>query len=186
VEQLREVAASSFFTSAEPEFWEQGPDQEPRVVGTAVAVAAVAMLLAGLARYAWAMYRGYGVAEAGGLVLVSMLLWIGYLSLPSTQQHRALLRMHARLARFVDRRVDPLQSRTRDRLELRRERDRYRSIQDERSRRIAELGELAYRKFRTGALDPELQPHAQRVMGIEQQLLMQDQRLDQLHSPPKE
>lgn len=176
----RAEAMSAFFDHTEKAFWREPVDTEPRALGTSIALAASGTFVGSLAWYGVSLAREYGVAEAGGLVLVSALLWIWYLTLPRQQQHAALLRMHASIAGWVDRRADPLQSRTRARTSFRRERDRLQAIRNERQRRINELGEAAYRHFRTGGLTPELQSIAQRVMAMEQQMMMQDQRVEQL------
>lgn len=159
---------------------EEVPIDRPRIVGTLLASGAVLMLLAAWTVWGIAMYRGAGGAEAGGFLLLSMLLWIWYLSLHRARQHAAMLRWHLRVRRLVDRRVEPLRERTEGQLFLRRERDRYRAMSDERQRRITALGESAYRTFRQGALPPELQTGAQRVLGIERQMLAQDQRIHEL------
>jgi hypothetical protein len=167
--------------------WFDHEEREPRVVGTLIALAAIASLLGGLVWYALVLEANEGGgAEAGGLVLVAALLWVLYLSLPTEQHHRALLRRHERFSDRMDRFVNPLRAGTERRLTLRRERDRFRAMRDERSRRVGELGEAAYRAFRQGALDPSLAPSAQRVMAIEQQMLMQDQRLQGLREPNSE
>jgi hypothetical protein len=149
----------------------------PRLVGTALATGAVLMLIAAWAVWGIAMYRGSGGAEAGGFLLLSMLLWAWYLSLPRSKQHAAMLRWHVRVQRVIDRPVAPIRDRTEGQLLMRRERDRYRSMRDERTRRVTALGEGAYRSFRQGTLSPELQAGAQRVLAIERQMLAQDQRI---------
>jgi hypothetical protein len=154
--------------------------EHPRVVGTMLAVGAVAMLLAGWAVWGVGMYNGAGGAEAGGFVLLAMLLWIWYLSMPREQQHAFMLRRHTSIQRLVDRRTSPLRERTEGQLAMRRERDRYRAMRDERTRRVTSLGEGAYRSFRQGTLPVELHPGAQRVMAIERQMLTQDHRIHSL------
>lgn len=152
----------------------------PRIVGTLLAGGAVLMLLAAWTVWGIAMYRGAGGAEAGGFLLLSMLLWIWYLSLDRPRQHAAMLRWHLRMRRLVDRRVEPLRERTEGQLHMRRERDRYRAMGDERQRRITALGEGSYRAFRQGTLPAELHPAAQRVLAMERQMLVQDQRIHRL------
>ena len=173
-----------FFSDGASAWLEDDPDDvditQPRVVGTMLAAGAVAMLLAAWAVWGVAMYRGFGGAEAGGFVLLSMLLWIWYLSMPRAQQHTFMLRRHARVQSFVDRRVSPIRERTEGQLVMRSERGRYRAMRDERTRRITALGESAYRAFRHGSLPADLQPGAQRVLAIERQMLSQDQRIHQL------
>ncbi|MCW2927399.1 MAG: hypothetical protein JWM86_1367 [Thermoleophilia bacterium] len=170
-----------------PSAWLEDADDEshvpidrPRIVGTLLAGGAVAMLVIAWAVWGLAMYRGSGGAEAGGFILLAMLLWVWYLSLPRTKQHAFMLRRHAAMQGLVDRRVTPLRERTEGQLTMRRERDRYRAMRDERSRRIASLGEGAYRSFRHGTLPAELQAAAQRVLAIERQMLVQDSRIHQL------
>lgn len=153
---------------------------EPRFAGTMLASGALAMLAAGWAVWGVAMYRGAGGAEAGGFVLIALLLWIWYLSMPRAQQHRFMLRWHERVRGRVEQRTVRLRARTEMQLSMRRERDRYRAMRDERSRRVAALGEDAYRAFRQGRLAPELQAGAQRVLAIERQMLMQDQHIHEL------
>lgn len=161
-------------------------DGQPRVVGTMLAAAAICMLLVAWVVWARAMYLGAGGAEAGGFVLLSMLMWIWYLSLPREQQHRSLLRRHEAIAAVVDRRAAPLRTRTEGQFAMRRERDRYRAMRDERTRRVTALGEASYRSFRRGGeLPPELHPGAQRVLAMEQQMLLQDHRIEQLARPPR-
>ena len=165
-------------------FWDDTPsamifdeDREPRVIGTLVALSAVALMVAACAVYAAELSKGAGGASAGGFVLLSALVWVWYLSLPAEQQHKWLLRRHRKVSSFLDRRVDPLRNRTATRMRLRRDRERYRSMRDERTRRVNELGELAYRQFRAGGADAVLTPNAKRVMAIEQQMMLQDHRI---------
>lgn len=153
------------------------PIVTPRILGTMLAAGAVTMLLACWGVWGHAMWKGAGGAEAGGFLLLSMLLWIWYLSLPRTKQHAFMLRRHESVRGLVDRRVVPLRDRTEEQLSLRRERERYRAMRDERTRRVDALGEAAYRTFRAGTLPAELHPGAQRVMAIERQMLVQDQRI---------
>lgn len=173
-----------FFSDGPSAWLEDDPDEveidQPRVVGTMLAAGAITMAIAAWAVWGVAIWRGAGGAEAGGFILLAMLLWIWYLSMPRAQQHAFLLRRHAGTQRFVDRRVTPLRERTEGQLSMRRERDRYRAMRDERSRRVNALGEGAYRSFRHGALPAELHAGAQRVLAIERQMLLQDQRIHQL------
>lgn len=150
---------------------------QPRVVGTMLAAGAVMMLLAAWAVWGVGIYRGAGGAEAGGFVLLSMLMWIWYLSMPREQQHTWMLKRHARVKSFVDRRVSPIRTRTEGHVVMRSERGRYRAMRDERTRRINSLGEGAYRAFRQGTLQPDLHAGAQRVLAMERQMLTQDQRI---------
>lgn len=168
-----------------PSAWLEDDDddvviEKRRVAGTMLAIAAIGTALAAWTTWGIGIYRGAGGAEAGGFVLISMLLWVWYLNLPREQQHAALLRRHQRLLAFVDRRVTPIRERTEGQLTMRRERDRYRAMRDERTRRVTDLGEGAYRAFRHGSLPAELQPGAQRVLAIERLMLGQDQRIAQL------
>lgn len=151
-----------------------------RVVGTLLAFAAIALLLGAWGVWGYGMYRDAGGAEAAPLLLLSLMAWIRYLTLPREQQHRALLRRHVALTRFVDRRIVPIHRRTEGSLAMRRERDRYRAMRDERQRRIAALGEAAQRSFRHGQLPTDLHGPAQRVLAIERQMLAQDTRIHQL------
>lgn len=170
-----------FFSDGPSAWLEDDPDdvtvEQPRVVGTMLAVAALAMLLAAWAVWGLAMYRGAGGAEAGGFILLAMLLWIWYLSMPREQQHTFLLRRHLDVQKLVERRITPLRERTEGQFAMRRERDRYRAMRDERTRRVNALGEGAYRAFRHGTLPADLQAGAQRVLAIERQMLLQDQRI---------
>ncbi len=150
---------------------------QPRVVGTMLATGAVTMLLAAWAVWGVAMYRGAGGAEAGGFLLISMLLWIWYLSMPREQQHAWMLRRHEKVKGLVDRRVSPIRSRTEGHVTMRSERARYRAMRDERTRRVNDLGEGAYRAFRHGTLPVDLHSGAQRVLAMERQMLAQDQRI---------
>ncbi|MCW2920326.1 MAG: hypothetical protein JWL76_200 [Thermoleophilia bacterium] len=150
---------------------------QPRVVGTMLAAGAVAMLLAAWAVWGHAMYRGAGGAEAGGFLLLSMLLWIWYLSMPREQQHTWMLKRHVRVQKLVERRVSPIKKRTEGHVTMRSERGRYRAMRDERTRRVNALGEGAYRSFRQGTLQPDLHAGAQRVLAMERQMLVQDQRI---------
>ncbi len=156
----------------------EGPEiTQPRVVGTMLAAGALAMLAAAWAIWGVAMYRGAGGAEAGGFVLLAMLLWIWYLSMPREQQHAWMLRRHEGMRRLVERRVSPIRRRTEEHVLMRSERGRYRAMRDERSRRVEALGESAYRNFRQGTLQPDLHAQAQRVLAMERQMLAQDQRI---------
>jgi hypothetical protein len=152
----------------------------PRLVGTLVAVGAILMLAAAWTVWGLAMYRGAGGAEAGGFLLLALLLWVRYLTLPRAKQHAAMLRWHARMQRLVERRTEPLRERTEAQAQRRRERDRYRAMADERARRVTALGEGAYRSFRQGTLPADLHSGAQRVLAIERQMLTQDQRIHRL------
>lgn len=153
------------------------PLERPRLVGTALAIGAVSMLLASWVIWGVAMYRGAGGAEAGGFILLAILCWIWYLSLPRPRQHAFMLRRHVAMQRLVDRRATPLRERTEGSMTMRREKGRYRAMRDERTRRINALGEGAYRSFRQGQLPADLHTPAQRVMAIERQMLAQDQRI---------
>ncbi|MBC7461915.1 MAG: hypothetical protein H7287_11180 [Thermoleophilia bacterium] len=151
-----------------------------RVKGTLLALGAIAF---GAVAWGWftaAMVRGSGGAEAGGFVLVAMVLWLIYLSLDRTDQHAPLLRIDRRVASLLDRSVDPLQARTTGSIVMRRERDRYRAMRDERTRRIEALGEGAYRSFRRGQLPEELQTNAQRVLAMERQMMLQDRKIHEM------
>lgn len=150
---------------------------KPRVAGTFLAFGAIALLFAAWGVWGYGMYQDAGGAEAAPILLLSMLLWVWYLSLPREQQHLALLRRNIAISRFVDRRVVPIHRRTEGSLTIRRERDRYRAMRDERGRRIAALGEAAQRSFRQGQLPTELHGPAQRVLAIERQMLVQDTRI---------
>jgi hypothetical protein len=169
-----------------PSAWLEDEDSEDvpiagrRLRGTFFAAIAIVTLLAGWVVWGIGMWRGAGGAEAGGFILISMLFWIVYLSQPREQQHRWLLRRQAAVDAFVDRRVVRIRERTEHQMGVRRERDRYRAMREERTRRIAALGEGAYRAFRTGKLAPELHPQAQRVLAMERQMLLQDHRLHQM------
>ena len=178
-----------FFSDGPSAWLEDDPDDadEPsvelthvRVKGTLLALVAMLSLAGGWAWIIAAMVRGSGGAEAGAFVLVAMLAWIGYLSLPRTDQHAALLRIDRRIATWLDRGVNPLHARTTGTLAMRRERERYRAMRDERTRRIAALGEGAYRTFRRGQLPVELGVHAQRVLAMERQMMLQDHRIHEL------
>ncbi len=149
----------------------------PRIAGTLLAAGAISLLTVAWGVFGYAMYRGAGGGEAAGFLLLGGMLWIWYLMLERPRQHAALLRWHHRIQRLVERRVEPLRERTEGQLLLRRERDRYRAMADERTRRINALGEGAYRSFRQGTLGGELQAGAQRVLAIERQMLVQDQRI---------
>ncbi len=150
---------------------------QPRVVGTMLAAGAVTMLLAAWAVWGVAMYRGAGGAESGGFLLLSMLLWIWYLSMPREQQHTWMLKRHVRVQRLVERRVSPIKQRTEGHVTMRSEKGRYRAMRDERTRRVNALGESAYRSFRQGTLQNDLHAGAQRVLAMERQMLSQDQRI---------
>ncbi len=157
---------------------DDGPEiTQPRFVGTMLAAGAVMMLLAAWAVWGVAIWRGAGGAEAGGFLLLSMLLWIRYLSMPREQQHAWMLKRHMRVRSFVERRVSPIRTRTEGHVVMRSERGRYRAMRDERTRRINSLGEGAYRMFRQGTLQPDLHAGAQRVLAMERQMLVQDQRI---------
>lgn len=157
------------------------PLDKPRIVGTMLASGAILMLLFGWVWWARGMWVGKGGgAEAGGFLLISLLFWARYLSLPRSKQHAALLRWHDRLQRTVERRTEPLRERTEGQMYRRRERDRYRAMADERERRVSALGEQAYRHFRQGMLAGDLQPGAQRVLAIERQMITQDQHIHSL------
>jgi hypothetical protein len=156
---------------------EQIPLDKPRIVGTALAFGTIAMLVAAWAVWAHAMYEGAGGAEAGGFIMLAILLWIWYLALPRTKQHAWMLRRHVGVQHFVERRATPMRERTEGSLTMRREKGRYRAMRDERTRRINALGEGAYRSFRQGTLPADLHAGAQRVMAIERQMLSQDQRI---------
>lgn len=179
-------AIGDFFSDAPSMDWtgDFGPEDtgEPRVVGSMVAGTSILMLVLALVVYGAELWRGNSGAEAGGFVLLSAILWIWYLSLPSAQQHDAMLGWYDAVARLLDRKVDPLRSRTEAQLVLRRERDRYRAMRDERERRVSDLGEAAYRRFRSAELDESLVGPARRVMAIEQQMLLQDARLHDMRT----
>lgn len=186
----REVSDNPFgnFFGDGPSAWlEDDFDDEygnqPRMVGTLLAAASIALLVCAWVIWGAAMYQGAGGAESGGFVLLSLICWVVYLSLPKQQQHRRMLTAHDRVTRFVERRINPVRSRTEGQLRVRRERGRYRSMRDERTRRVTALGEAAYRGFRHGTLPVDLHPAAQRVLAMEQQMMLQDHRLHELTSP---
>ncbi|MCW2949561.1 MAG: hypothetical protein JWN41_574 [Thermoleophilia bacterium] len=151
-----------------------------RVKGTLLAFGAISAFVLGWAWVIAAMVRGSGGAEAGGFVLLGMVFWCGYLSLDRTDQHHRLLTIDRRIAGMLDRGVQPLQTRTTGTLALRRERDRYRAMREERTRRIQALGEGAYRSFRRGKLPAELHDNAQRVLAMERQMMLQDHRIHEM------
>lgn len=158
-------------------------DREPRVMGTMVASSSVIFMVAAVVVYALELSKGANGAVAGGFVVLSSMLWVSYLSLPRDQQHDTLLAWHRGVSDLLDRRIDPLRQRTQAQFVLRKQRDRARAIRDERGRRVSELGEVAYRQFRTGSGDPLLAEHARKVMAIEQQMLLQDARIEDLTQP---
>lgn len=175
------------FFSDGPSAWLEDTDEDsdvpldrPRIVGTLLACCAIGTMLGAWVVWGIAMYRGFGGAEAAPLLLVSMLCWLRYLALPRSRQHAFLLRRHAGLQRLVERRTSPLRERTEGTLSMRRERTRYRSMRDERTRRVAALGEAAYREFRQGRLPQALHQGAQRVLAMERQMLIQDHRIQML------
>lgn len=148
-----------------------------RVLGTALASASILTLVAAWIVWAAALRSGAGGAEAGGFVLIAMILWGLYLALPVERQHRALVRGWRSLSGLIDRRMLPLRARTAVSLSRRRERERLRSMRTERSRRIATLGEASYRAFRQGELPAQAHPEARRVLAIERQMLAQEHRV---------
>jgi hypothetical protein len=160
---------------------EEHSDQA-RVAGTLLVLATAAMFSAAWGVFGVALWRGAGGAEAGGFILLGLLCWIWYLAMPRAQQHRAMLRLHERLRNTIERRAERVSSKTGSQLQLRRERERYRAMRDERSRRVAALGEAAYRAHRTTSLPDDLHVAAQRVLIIEREMLLQDHRLQQLAS----
>jgi hypothetical protein len=156
------------------------PIDRPRILGTLLAAGAVTMAIAAWAVWGVAMYRGEAGAEAGGFILLAMLLWVWYLSLPREKQHAFMLRRHNAMRGLVDRRSRTLRERTEGAMTMRRERERYRAMRDERTRRVNALGEGAYRAFRQGTLPADLHTGAQRELAMERQMLQQDQRIHAL------
>lgn len=154
----------------------------PRIAGTFLALGAIGLLLGAWVVWGIGVVRDAGGAEAAPLLLMAMVLWIWYLNLPRQQQHHALLARHRAMTRLVERTVLPLSARTEGSLTMRRERDRYRAMRDERERRILALGEAAQRSFRSGQLPADLHGPAQRVLAIERQMLAQDARIHNLVS----
>lgn len=152
----------------------------PRILGSFLAGASISLLIAAWSVWGAGIYRGAGGAESAPILLLATMTWIWYLSLPREQQHRALLRRNAALQRLVDERIVPMHRRTEGSIAVRRERDRYRAMRDERERRVLALGEAAQRSFRHGTLPPELHAPAQRVLAIERQMLVQDARIHEL------
>jgi len=153
-----------------------------RPTGLALAVLSVGLLVVAFVYYGISLSRGAAGAESGGIVVIAAFTWMWYLSLDRSQQHAPLLKLHRSVSYWLDGRVDPFRERTESQLHLRRERQRFDAMRDERSRRINELGEAAYRNFRRGELAPELARNAQRVLAIEQQMLLQDARVTDLQN----
>ncbi len=158
-------------------------DREPRVVGTILAAASLLLLVAAFVVYGIELRSGASGALAGGVVVLAMITWISYLSLQREQQHDVLMAWHRRISDRIDRRARPFSDRTRTQLSMRRERDRFRAMRAERNRRINELGEVAYRMFRSGDASAEIVEHGRRVLAIEQQMLMQDARMADIQQP---
>ncbi|MEO6866684.1 MAG: hypothetical protein ABI200_01540 [Gaiellales bacterium] len=184
--QVDDNPYGNFFADG-PSAWLEDEDDEehvpidtPRVLGTLLAAGAIVSAIAAWAVWGVAMYRGFAGAEAGAFILASMLLWLWYLTLPRAKQHAFMLRRHVGMQRLIERRTSPLRERTEGSLSIRRERNRYRAMRDERTRRVNALGESAYREFRQGRLAGELEQGAQRVLGIERQMLVQDHRIHSL------
>jgi hypothetical protein len=176
------------FFSDGPSAWLEDEDEDSldavvhgsRLLGTLVAAAAILLLIAAWAYWGYGMYRDAGGAESAPILLVAMILWIRYLTLPRDQQHRALLVRQRAISDFVERTARPIRRRTEGTMAVRSERDRYRAMRDERQRRINALGEAAHRTFRNGQLPAELHAPAQRVLAIERQMLVQDSRIHEL------
>lgn len=178
--------ADSFFDGVETgaySNWTLEPevDREPRIIGSMLAAAAGILLVVALVVYVLEVRRGAFGQIAGGFVLLAMIAWIIYLSLPREQQHDALVAWHARWSQRIERFVEPVRGRTKAQIDLRRERERFRSMRLERTRRITELGEAAYRQFRSGDAAPDIVEHGRRVLAIEQQMLLQDARMHEIN-----
>ena len=165
----------SFFDDDE----ELDDDHEARPLGTLVLLVTLALLVVSIVVYVRSLQAGSGGATAGGFVLLAAIAWVGYLSMPDQQSPR-VMRRWKRLSDRIDRRIQPWRSRADVGIAMRRERERYQSMRMERSRRVGDLGEASYRAFRAGTLPPELAAQAQRVIAIEQQMLLQDARLHEL------
>jgi hypothetical protein len=182
VSRGEQLPIGDFFDDAttSPDWMFEEEPHESRFVGTLFAVGTGLLLLAACVTYGVELSVGAAGAQAGGFVLSSMIVWIAYLSLPREQQHAALLGPYMRFSAAMDRRVVPVRDRTRTQRSIRRERDMHRAMRQERNRRITELGEVAYRLFRNGSSTPELAEHGRRVLAIEQQMLLQDARMQQL------
>ncbi len=177
--------ADSFFDRAATSNWTLEPEteREPRTAGTLLATITCLLLAVALGVYILELRRGAYGQIAGGFILLAMISWIIYLSLPRREQHDGLVNWHQRFTRRVDRAIDPIRGRTQAQINLRRERERFRSMRHERTRRITELGEAAYRQFRAGEAAPEIMEHGRRVLAIEQQMLLQDARMHELDTP---
>lgn len=125
------------------------------------------------------VYAGLA-AEGGMLVLIAAAVAVAALAGVDPDHASPLGRGYDSLAEWVDRRVDPLRRRADIELTLRREREVFEKMRRERARRVGELGETAYRQFRAGQLPESLRPHAERILKLEQHMLMQDDRMHRL------
>jgi hypothetical protein len=153
-----------------------GPKQR-RLLGSVLLIVAGTMLTVSFAVYAAGL-----VAEAGGFVLLAAFIAIWYLTLAPERQHPKIMRRYTRLSAQLDRRVEPMRRRADVEMSLRKERDTFDRIKRERTRRVMELGELAYRRYRAGEVVESLEAHAQRVQSIEQRLLVQDHRVHEIEA----
>ena len=162
---------------------EQRGKRELRPAGSFAIFLTFAMLAGAIGWYA---ADQDAAALAGGCILIAALTFIWYLHLPPPQQHPGVIAGYDRLGDAIDRRVEPLRRQAGVNLTLRRERERYDNMRRERTRRVNDLGEAAYRYYRSGVLHPDLNAHGHKVTGIEQQLLMQDQRMHKLQEQRQE
>lgn len=153
-----------------------------RPTGTVALALTIVLLAIAIGAFAAFMQRGYGQAQSGIFVLLAAFCWIWYVSMSEDQHHPSVMRQYEAFNRFVDARVEMLRRRTGLEMEMRRQRERFDTMRGERLRRIQDLGEATYRMFREGAAPPPLQSQATRVLSIEQQMLVQEQRLSQLRS----
>lgn len=148
-----------------------------RLLGATLLGLAGAMLTIGFGVYAAGL-----VAEAGGFVLLAAFALIWYLTLVPERQHPRVMLTYRRYSSMVDRRIEPMRRRADVELTLRREREGYERMRRERARRVSDLGELAYRRYREGEVVESLAPHAQRVQSIEQKMLLQDRKVHELEA----
>lgn len=155
-------------------------DREPRYMGMFASLLGMACWLLSIGWWGAALVRNTPPALAGGFVLLSMVAWVWYLTLPVSEQVPSISRWWNGLSARIDRRVLPLRASAGYGMVLRRERERLDHMRRERARRIGDLGEATYREFRRSGVPESLVPQAQRVIAIEQQMLLQDARVGKL------
>ncbi len=156
--------------------------RQSRIAGTALALTTAGLLVTTVGYFIGAIQHGTDGAEAGAIVLLALVAWCGYLSLPEDRQHDSIMDAWNRFSARIDGRLTGVESSIRTRRELRWRHDQANVARRERDRRVHQLGEAALRLHRLGELGTALSEHVARVDRVEQTMLGREQALKDMLS----